>query len=61
MRLAFEVRDSDAAAQRLLAAGAEHVAGPVETPWGDVNVRLETDDGLQLTLFAPGTPGSAAR
>ena len=54
VRLAFEVSNSAAAAQRLQAAGAGHVAGPVETPWGDVNVRLESDDGLQLTLFAPG-------
>jgi len=35
----------------LTEAGAEHLGGPVETPWRDRNVRLRTPDGLQLTLF----------
>jgi len=52
VRIAFAVDDSAAAAERLVAAGAELVAGPVETPWGDVNVRLETPDRTQLTLFS---------
>jgi catechol 2,3-dioxygenase-like lactoylglutathione lyase family enzyme len=52
VRIAFAVDDSAAAAERLVDAGAGPVAGPVETPWGDVNVRLETADGLQLTLFS---------
>ena len=52
VRLAFAVDDSAAGAERLVAAGAQLVAGPVETPWGDVNVRLSAPDGLQLTLFA---------
>jgi heme-degrading monooxygenase HmoA/predicted enzyme related to lactoylglutathione lyase len=51
VRLAIEVPDSTVAAQRLVAAGAEHVGGPVETPWGDVNVRVRAPDGMQLTLF----------
>jgi methylmalonyl-CoA/ethylmalonyl-CoA epimerase len=51
VRLALEVTDSDAAAQRLVAAGARAVAPPVTTPWGDRNARVETPDGLQLTLF----------
>jgi hypothetical protein len=25
--------------------------GTVQTPWGDLNQRLQTADGLQLTLF----------
>jgi hypothetical protein len=25
--------------------------GPVETPWGDTNVRVRAPDGMQLTLF----------
>ena len=51
VRIAFQVGDSDAVAQRLAAAGANNVAGPVTTPWNDRNVRLETDAGPQLTLF----------
>lgn len=52
VRLAFEVRDSTAAAQRLVAAGAEEVAAPVTTPWGDRNARVCAPDGTQLTLFS---------
>jgi catechol 2,3-dioxygenase-like lactoylglutathione lyase family enzyme/heme-degrading monooxygenase HmoA len=51
VRLAIEVADSAQASERLVAAGAELVGGPVETPWGDVNVRVRAPDGLQLTLF----------
>ena len=53
VRLAVEVADSEEAAQRLVAAGAEQVAPPVTTPWGDRNARVRTPDGMQLTLFAP--------
>jgi lactoylglutathione lyase len=54
VRLAVEVTDSEETAQRLVAAGAEQVARPVTTPWGDRNARVRTPDGMQLTLFAPG-------
>jgi hypothetical protein len=40
-------------AEQLEQAGAQRLGGPVETPWGDVNVRLEAPDGMQLTLFTP--------
>jgi lactoylglutathione lyase len=53
VRIAFEVPDSAAAAERLAAAGAEQLAEPVETPWRDRNVRLRAPDGMQLTLFTP--------
>ena len=53
VRLAVEVADSEETAQRLVAAGAEQVAPPVTTPWGDRNARVRTPDGMQLTLFAP--------
>jgi lactoylglutathione lyase len=53
VRLALEVPDSEATARRLVEAGAEHVAPPVTTPWGDRNARVGTPDGLQLTLFTP--------
>ena len=55
VRIAFRVEDSTALADRLEAAGAERVAGPVETPWHDVNVRLNAPDGMQLTLFTPAS------
>jgi methylmalonyl-CoA/ethylmalonyl-CoA epimerase len=53
VRLAFEVRDSEATARRLVAAGAEEVAPAVDTPWGDRNARVQAQDGIQLTLFTP--------
>ncbi|HEU5362827.1 MAG TPA: VOC family protein [Gaiellaceae bacterium] len=55
VRIAFEVDDSRAVAERLETAGAERLGGPVETPWHDVNVRLAAPDGMQLTLFTPAS------
>ncbi len=54
VRLALEVTDSGETARRLIAAGAEEVAPPVTTPWGDRNARVRTPDGMQLTLFTVG-------
>jgi lactoylglutathione lyase len=51
VRLALEVEDSAATAERLADRGAELVGGPVETPWRHRNVRLRAPDGMQLTLF----------
>ena len=51
VRLALEVEDSTATAEKLAAAGAEQLAAPVETPWRHRNVRLRAPDGMQLTLF----------
>jgi lactoylglutathione lyase len=53
VRLAFEVADSEATAEQLVEAGAEQVAPAVTTPWDDRNVRVQSPDGLQLTLFTP--------
>jgi tRNA(Arg) A34 adenosine deaminase TadA/predicted enzyme related to lactoylglutathione lyase len=50
-RVAFEVDDSAAAVERLVAGGAELLAPPTRTPWGSLNARLEGPAGLQLTLF----------
>ena len=52
VRIALRVADSVALAEQLEAAGATRLGGPVETPWQDVNVRLEVPDGMQLTLFS---------
>lgn len=51
VRLALEVDDSAETAKKLVAAGAELVGGPVNTPWGHRNIRLRDPDGTQLTLF----------
>jgi lactoylglutathione lyase len=51
IRLALQVPDLYPAMERLLAHGATLVHGPVQTPWGDTNVRLQDPDGMQITLF----------
>jgi tRNA(Arg) A34 adenosine deaminase TadA/catechol 2,3-dioxygenase-like lactoylglutathione lyase family enzyme len=51
IRVALEVDDSGATADRLEAAGAERLGGPVVTPWQHRNARVAAPDGLQLTLF----------
>ena len=51
LRVAFQVADTADATDRAVAAGAELVAAPVETPWRSLNARLEGPAGLHLTLF----------
>ena len=51
IRVALQVDDSAATAQRLGAAGASIVAGQVLAPWNHRNVRLDPPEGVQLTLF----------
>jgi catechol 2,3-dioxygenase-like lactoylglutathione lyase family enzyme len=51
VRVAFQVADAESATDRALAAGAELIARPVETPWRSLNSRLSGPAGLQLTLF----------
>ncbi len=51
VRVALEVDDSVATAQRLVDGGAEQLAEPAVTPWSHRNVRLRAPDGMQLTLF----------
>lgn len=51
VRIAVRVDDLPDAAKALIAAGAEAMAAPVQTPWGDHNQRFRAKDGLQLTLF----------
>jgi uncharacterized glyoxalase superfamily protein PhnB len=54
IRFALQVEDSRDTAERLVADGAERVAPPVTTPWGDRNARVQAPDRMQLTLFTPG-------
>jgi predicted enzyme related to lactoylglutathione lyase len=51
IRVAFEVDAVDTATDAVVAAGAELIAPPTETPWRSRNSRLEAPAGLQLTLF----------
>jgi predicted enzyme related to lactoylglutathione lyase len=51
LRVAFEVTDSAAATDQLVAAGATLVAAPTETPWRSLNSRLDAPAGLHITLF----------
>ncbi len=51
VRFALQVPDLQAAAERLLAHGATLVHPPVVTPWGDLNVRFQDPDGMQITLY----------
>ena len=51
IRVAFQVTDANLATDQLVAAGAELVAPPTETPWRSLNSRLEAPAGLQITLF----------
>ena len=51
IRVAFEVTDARAATLQLVAAGAELIASPIETPWRSLNSRLEAPASLQITLF----------
>lgn len=51
VRVAFEVSDSASTTDDLVAAGAELIAPPTETPWRSLNSRLAAPAGLQITLF----------
>jgi catechol 2,3-dioxygenase-like lactoylglutathione lyase family enzyme len=51
IRLALQVPDLQTAMDRLTAHGAKLVHPPVDTSWGDKNVRFEDPDGMQVTLF----------
>lgn len=53
IRLALEVDDSAMLAETMRTNGAVLLgAGPVDTPWGDRNVRMAAPADLQLTLFS---------
>jgi catechol 2,3-dioxygenase-like lactoylglutathione lyase family enzyme len=53
VRLAVQVDELAEAARAVVDAGAEALADPVRTSWGDRNQRFLTGDGMQLTLFQP--------
>lgn len=51
IRFAFHVPDVRVAVENALKNGAKLVHEPVLTPWNDLNARIESPDGLQITLF----------
>ena len=50
-RIVGECRKLGVTARRLVEAGASEVAPRTVTPWNSVNARLDTPDGLQVTVF----------
>ena len=51
IRFAFEVPDVYAALERAQDYGATLVHAPVLTPWGHLNARVQSPEGLQITLY----------
>jgi catechol 2,3-dioxygenase-like lactoylglutathione lyase family enzyme len=56
VRLAFEVPDVEATTGVLQQAGANLLSHPTLMPWGDRNARIETPDGMQMTLYQAAAP-----
>jgi lactoylglutathione lyase len=56
VRLAFKVPDIEAEASALKQAGAKLLSQPTPMPWGDRNARIETPDGMQVTLYQVAAP-----
>jgi lactoylglutathione lyase len=59
----FLVADVDAEAERLAAAGARILAGPVDRPWGHRTLHLEDPDGfvVELAREIPRQPAQGRR
>ena len=53
IRFVFQVVDVHAAVKRALQYGAKLVHEPCITPWNDLNARLVSPEGLQITLYEP--------
>ena len=51
IRFALQVSDLDAALERIKAHGGVIVHEAVVTPWGDRNARVQSPDGMQITLY----------
>ena len=51
IRFAFQVPDIQVAIKNAQKYGARLIHEPILTPWGDLNARIESPDGLQITLF----------
>ena len=53
IRLALEVDDIKESLKNAIEHGAILVHEAVQTPWGDLNARIQAPDGMQITLFQP--------
>lgn len=53
IRFALEVEDIESALKRAIEHGAILIHEPVQTTWGDLNARIQSPDGMQITLFQP--------
>jgi len=51
VRLALSVLDAEIAAGVFQQAGAQLLSHPKQMPWGDCNARVETPDGMQVTIY----------
>lgn len=51
IRFALQVEDVDAVVAKAVSKGAKLVHDPIITPWRHKNARLQSPDGLQITLF----------
>ena len=51
IRFAFQVPDVREAVERALQYGATLVHAPTLTPWNDLNARVRSPEGLQITLY----------
>ena len=58
IRFALEGADVDAVVARAVAKGATLLHEPRVTPWNHKNARLQSPDGLQITLFQVLKPAS---
>ena len=57
VRLALAVPDADAAAALFEQAGAQLLSPARPMPWGDYNARVQTPDGMQVTLYQAASAG----
>ena len=61
VRLALSVPDADAAAAVFEQAGAQVLSPAKPMPWGDLNARVQTPDGMQITLYQAASAGDDER
>jgi lactoylglutathione lyase len=59
VRLALSVPDADAAATVFEQAGAQLLSRAKQMPWRDRNARVQTPDGMQVTLSQAASAGDA--
>ena len=59
VRLALAVPDADAAGMVFEQSGAQLLSRAKPMPWGDRNARVQTPDGIQITLYQAASAGDA--